>query len=61
MITAKEEVKRILQQLPDDATLEDIQYHIYIRQKIDRGLQDVEGGKTLTEEEFDARMAEWLK
>lgn len=61
MIPAKEEVKRILQQLPDDATLEDIQYHIYIRQKIDRGLQDVEAGKTLTEEEFDARMTEWLK
>lgn len=61
MIPAKEEVKRILQQLPDDATLEDIQYHIYIRQKIDRGLQDVEAGRTLTEEEFDARMTEWLK
>lgn len=61
MIPAKEEVKRILQQLPDDATLEDIQYHIYIRQKIDRGLEDVAAGRALTEEEFDARMSKWLK
>jgi len=61
MIPAKEEVKRILQQLPDDATLEDIQYHIYIRQKIDRGLEDVAAGRSLTEDEFDARMSKWLK
>jgi predicted transcriptional regulator len=60
MIPAKEEVKRILQQLPDDATLEDIQYHIYIRQKIDRGLEDVAAGRSLTEDEFDARMSKWL-
>jgi hypothetical protein len=61
MIPAKEEVKRILDQLPNDVTLEDIQYHIYIRQKIDRGLDEIEAGNTFTEEEFDKRMARWLE
>ncbi|MEW6428636.1 MAG: hypothetical protein AB1568_11445 [Thermodesulfobacteriota bacterium] len=61
MATAKEEVKRILERLPNTATLEDIQYHIYIRQKIDHGLEDVEAGKTLSEEEFDKRMSRWLE
>ena len=61
MIPAKEEVKRILQQLPDDTTLEDIQYHIYIRQKVDHALEDVAAGRTLTDQEFDARMAKWLE
>jgi predicted transcriptional regulator len=58
---AKEEIRRILDQLPDDATLDDIQYHIYVRQKIDRGLDDVAQGRVLTEEEFDQRMSRWLE
>jgi len=61
MIPAKEEVRRLLDQLPDDTTLDDIQYHIYVRQKIDRGLDEVATGQTLSEEEFDKRMAKWLK
>ncbi|MEP6887212.1 MAG: hypothetical protein ABI945_02710 [Nitrospirales bacterium] len=41
MGTPKEEVKRLLDQIPDDSTFEDIQYHIYVREKIERGLKDV--------------------
>ena len=40
MINAKEEVRKILDKIPDDASLEDIQYHIYVCQKIERGLKD---------------------
>lgn len=61
MIPAKEEVRRILEQLPDDTTLDDIQYHIYVRQKIDRGLDEIAAGQTLSAEEFDKRMAKWLE
>ncbi len=61
MIPAKEEVRRLLDQLPDDTTLDDIQYHIYVRQKIDRGLNEIAAGRTLSEDEFDKRMAKWLE
>jgi len=61
MIPAKEEVQCILNQLSDDTTLEDIQYHIYVRQKIDRGLRDVEAGRTISEKEFEKRMSKWLE
>jgi hypothetical protein len=61
MLPAKEEVRRLLELLPDDASWEDIQYHIYVRQKILRGLEDVEAGRTLSEEEFEARMSKWLE
>lgn len=60
MIQAKEEVRQLLETLPDDASLEDIQYHIYVRQKIRLGLEDVAEGRTLSEKEFDTRMAKWL-
>ena len=61
MLPAKEEVRRLLELLPDDASLEDIQYHIYVRQKIMRGLDDVEAGPSLSEEEFGTRMSRWLE
>ena len=61
MAPAKEEVRRLLELLPDDASLEDIQYHIYVRQKIERGLEDIEAGRTISEEEFEARMSKWLE
>ena len=57
MLPAKEEVRRLLNQLPKDASLEDIQYHIYVQQKIERGLKDVEIENTLSEQEFDQRMS----
>jgi len=30
MSTAKEEVKTLLDKLPDDCSLEDVQYHLYV-------------------------------
>jgi hypothetical protein len=38
---AKEKVREIIEKLPDDASFEDVQYHIYVRQKVERGLSDV--------------------
>ncbi len=60
MGTAKEEVRKLLDQLPDDSSFEDIQYHIYVREKIEKGLQDVQEGRTLSQEEVERRMAKWL-
>ena len=61
MLPAKEKVRRLLQQLPDDTSLEDIQYHIYVQQKIDRGLNDVKTDDNLSEKEFDKKMSKWLE
>ncbi|MBF0106886.1 MAG: hypothetical protein HQM16_16360 [Deltaproteobacteria bacterium] len=60
MQTAIDEVKKLLDELPEDATLEDIQYHIYVIKKIRRGLKDVEDGKILDDETINKRMSQWL-
>ena len=60
MDTAKEEVQKILDHIPDTATFEDIQYHIYVREKIEKGLKDIETGNVLSEEEVEKRMSQWL-
>jgi predicted transcriptional regulator len=46
--------------LPEDASLEDIQYHIYVRQKIQQGLDDAESGRVVSHEEVQQRLAKWL-
>jgi len=60
MRTAKQEVQKMLEQLPDDVSFEDIQYHIYVREKIERGLKDIHEGRVLSQEEVEERMSKWL-
>lgn len=60
MSSTKEAVRKALDDLPDDATFEDIQYHIYVCQKIERGLKEVAEGRVLTQEQVEGRMAKWL-
>lgn len=61
MNTAKDEVRQLLDRVPDDASLEDIQYHIYVCQKADRGLKAADQGRVLTQDEVERRMARWLE
>jgi len=56
MQSAKEEVMQLLKGLPDNSTFEEIQYHLYVRQKIQRGITDVEEGRTYTQEEMEKRV-----
>ena len=60
MGSAKEEVRRLLEVIPDTASFEDIQYHIYVREKIERGLDDVKNGNLLSQEEVEQRMRQWI-
>lgn len=55
----KEEVRRLLDSLPDEVSYEDIQYHIYVQQKIDRGLQASERGDFISDEEIEQRIGRW--
>jgi predicted transcriptional regulator len=59
MESAKQQVEKILEMLPEDASLEDIQYHIYVRQKIEQGIADADAGRVLSHEEVKKRLAKW--
>ncbi len=60
MNTAKDEVRAILDKLPDDCSLEDVQYHLYVVRKIQRGIEQAENGETLTQAEMKRKFAEWI-
>ena len=61
MQTAKQDVQSLLQQLPDNATFDDIQYHLYVLEKIKRGQEDIADGRSCTHEEAKLRLSKWLK
>lgn len=61
MPSAKDHVRRILDDLPEDATLEDIQYRNYVQKKVEDGLRDVEAGRLLSQQEAESRMRRWLE
>ena len=60
MSTAKEEVEALLDKLPDDCSLEDIQYHLYIIEKVRHGLDVADNQGTLTQEEAEGQLSKWL-
>ncbi len=59
MNTTKGEVEALLRNLPDDCTLEDIQYHLYVLSKIHRGMETATTQGTLTQEEAEKRLSRW--
>jgi hypothetical protein len=60
MSVLKEEVQSMIQNLPDDCTIEDIQYHLYVIEKIQNGMNSVNDNKTIPQETAKQRMAKWL-
>ena len=56
----KQAARRLVDRLGDDATFEDIQYELYVVQQIERGLGDVEDGRTVSHDEARARLGRWL-
>ena len=60
MNTAKEEVRTLLDKLPDECELEDIQYHIYVVEKIRKGIDRAEAEGALTQEEAEQKFSKWI-
>jgi len=60
MGSAKDEVSSMLNKLPDDASYEDIQYHLYVLEKVKRGLERAETEGAISHEDAKARLGIWL-
>ena len=59
---AKEAVRALLERQPDDCSVEDVLYHLYVLQAIERGQADVAAGRTIPHEEVEHAMRrKWLR
>jgi predicted transcriptional regulator len=56
----KDKVKELLKGLPENASLEDVQYHLYVVEKVERGLADIRKGNVLSQTNVEKRMQKWI-
>ena len=57
----KEEVIKMIEELPEDITVSDIMAELYFRQNVDEGLKELNEGKGISHEEAKKRLNRWLK
>lgn len=60
MNTTKEEVRSLLQRLPENCTLEDVQYHLYVIEKVQRGIERAEKEGIIPHQEVEKRLGKWI-
>lgn len=61
MSTVRDEARKLIDQLPDEASWDDLMYKIYVRQKIETGRKAIEDGRFVIQDEAEKRMAKWLE
>ena len=59
MNTAKQEVISLLDKLSDECTMEDIQYHLYVAEKIQRGIERAEKEGAIDQEAVEKKFKKW--
>ena len=59
MKAVKEEAHKLVDQLPDNASWDDLVYRTYVRQKIDAARQAIAEGRFVSHEEAERRLARW--
>ncbi|MHA1235684.1 MAG: hypothetical protein ACTSO6_08300 [Promethearchaeota archaeon] len=61
----KEEIIELIKNLPENATIDDIMYHLYVKKKITAGIEEIEQGKVVPHEKVmenaKKRLEQWLK
>ena len=60
MSSAIEEAKSLLDRLPKVASIEDLQYHLYVIDKVRNSLESIKNDGGLTQEQVENRLSRWL-
>jgi len=56
---SKQDALDAIQQLPDNVALDEIVYRLYVLNKINQGMQEVEDGKGISQEELAREIEQW--
>ncbi|NWF58141.1 MAG: hypothetical protein HXY43_02170 [Fischerella sp.] len=60
MSSTKQKIQSLLKQLPDNCSIEDVQYHLYAIEKVRRGLEVADHQGTRMQNEAEERLNKWL-
>ena len=58
-INIKQEAHKLVDQLPDGATWEDVMYEAYVRQAVQEGIEAADRDEFASDEEVRRRFARW--
>ena len=61
MKTIKEEAKKLIDNLPDEVTWDDIMAELYFRQQVEQGIKDVAEGRVYSHDQVKKMVMEWRK
>jgi predicted transcriptional regulator len=56
MSVAKEEARKLIENIPDSASWDDIMYEFYVRQKVETALEEMEAGEVVPHEDVEKRL-----
>ena len=59
-LSSKEKILNFIKSLPDDLSVEEITYRLYVNERILKAQQQIEDGNFLTHEDAKERMKKWL-
>ncbi len=60
-MTTKDTVRALLDRLPDDCSLDDVLYHLYVVQAVGQGVADSEAGRVIPHDQVAAALRrKWL-
>lgn len=60
MNSIRRKIEFLLNQLPDDCSIEDIQYHLYVLEKVRQSLNAASLENTIPQEEVEGLLNKWL-
>ena len=60
-LNTREQMIQLIEQLPEDATVEDAFEKLYLLYKIERGIGQADGGQKISQEEARRQMTWWLR
>jgi len=60
MPSAKQVVREVIDSLPDDCTLDDISYRLYLRRKLEKSARDIAEGRVHNEAEAREIVESWF-
>ncbi len=60
MNNLKSTIQSILSQLPEDCSIEDIQYHLYVLEKVRHSLAIAQSDTTIPQAEVEGLLNKWL-
>ena len=60
MATAIEDAEKLLKNLPKNSNLEDVQYHLYVLEKIRHSIDRSEGEGTIEQKAVEDQIRKWI-